>query len=66
MTLCVQIGGKGRIACERVVSCGPLSAGRYEHFARLRHRGALAACRSTRKHAMRLSPPVSRFRVVEV
>ena len=32
-TFCVQIGGKSRIACERVVSRGQSSVGRYEHFA---------------------------------
>ena len=33
-TFCVQIGGKSRIACERVVSRGQSSFMRYEHFAR--------------------------------
>ena len=34
-TFCVQIGGKSRIACERVVSRGQSNVGRwYEHFAR--------------------------------
>ena len=33
-TFCVQIGGKSRVACECVVSCGQSSFGRYEHFAR--------------------------------
>ena len=32
-TFCVQIGGKSRVACERVVSRGQSSFGRYEHFA---------------------------------
>ena len=35
-TFCVQIGGKSRIACERVVSRGQSSVCRwYEHFARV-------------------------------
>ena len=33
-TFCVQIGGKSRIACERVVSREQSSVVRYEHFAR--------------------------------
>ena len=31
-TLCVQIGGKSRVACECAVSRGQSSFGRYEHF----------------------------------
>ena len=31
-TFCVQIGGKSRIACERVVSRRQSSVGRYKHF----------------------------------
>ena len=68
MTFCVQIGGKCLIVCERVVSRGQSSVGRYEHFA-VEAGGMnilpdcvveaqLAACRPTRKHAMRLFPPV--------
>ena len=33
-TFRVQIGGKNLIACERVVSNGQSSVGRYEHFTR--------------------------------
>ena len=33
-TFCVKIGGKSRIACERVVSRGQSNVGRYEYFAR--------------------------------
>ena len=40
-TFCVQIGGKSRIVCVRVVSHGQSSVERYEHFARLRRRGAI-------------------------
>ena len=38
---CVQIGGKSRVACERVVSGGQSSFGRYEHFARFWRRGTI-------------------------
>ena len=34
LIVCVQIGGKSLIACERVVSRGQSSVGRYEHFTR--------------------------------
>ena len=65
-TFCVQIGGKSRVAYECVLAAGsqvssdilPVAAGGMNISPDSDAKAQLTACRSTRKHAMRLFPPV--------